>query len=49
MIEKAFLAWLAVSLGNFIYQVFTQKNWKIAFERSFFQAIGIAALVLNLQ
>ena len=45
IISKLFALFVALAIGNFIYQAATKKNWALALERSFFQgvALGLAA------
>lgn len=45
MIEKAFMLWIGLSVGNFIYQVITKKDWARAAEISFFQGFAIGMFV----
>ena len=44
---KFILVALAMTAGNFIYQVFKKRDWERAFEISFFQAVAIGVLWLN--
>lgn len=43
MDAKVLVLWLGLSLGNFTYQAFNQRNWGRAAERSYYQ--GFALLV----
>jgi hypothetical protein len=45
MVEKAFMLWVGVSVGNFLYQKFTKKDWNRASEISFFQAVALGLFV----
>jgi len=41
LILHAFLTSIAISMGQFFYQIITERNWSTAFERSFFQTFAI--------
>lgn len=41
-IQKLLALFMALAIGNFIYQAVTKKNWGQAVERSFFQGVALA-------
>jgi len=41
MKEKLFMLWLGLTIGNFIWVLLTTREWRIAFERSYFQAVAL--------
>lgn len=45
--EKALLLWAGLSVGNFLYQAITKKNWSRAAEISFFQAVALGMFVFT--
>jgi hypothetical protein len=45
MVSKAAILWIGLTIGNFLYQVVAQKNWKKAGEISFFQAVALGMFV----
>lgn len=38
---------IALIVGNFLYALFVSRDWKSAFERSFFQIIAVIVVYLN--
>lgn len=41
-IPKLLVLFMALTIGNFIYQAATKQDWGLAVERSFFQGIALA-------
>ncbi len=42
----AAISWTGLTAGNFLWQVFATKNWEVAAERSFFQAVALIAFLI---
>ena len=38
----------ALVAANYIFQGFTEHNWAVAFDRSFFQAVAVAIVGWNM-
>lgn len=45
--EKAIRMTIAFTIGNFIWEAFTTKNWGRAAERSFFQGVAFFSYALS--
>lgn len=45
MLKSAINIGLGLAIGSFIYQVFTQQDWALAAERSFFQFVALGIFV----
>jgi hypothetical protein len=45
MIRRAIPVMIGLIVGNFFVQAFTEQNWRLAVERSFFQVFAIAILL----
>jgi hypothetical protein len=45
MLKSAMSLGLGLALGSFIFQVFTEQNWAVAAERSFFQFVALGVFV----
>jgi hypothetical protein len=45
MFTRAMYLLLGLATGSFIFQVFTDQNWAVAAERTFFQFVALAAFV----
>lgn len=40
---------IGLAAGNFVFQVFTNQNWMVAFDRSFFQFVALFSVwIVNL-
>lgn len=37
---------VALVLGNFVYQWLTKHQWSVAWDRSFFQAVALIAVLI---
>ncbi len=38
--------WAGLTVGNFLWQLATKKEWGVAIERSFFQAVALGTFLL---
>lgn len=45
MFTRAMYLLLGLATGSFIFQAFTDQNWAVAAERSFFQFVALAVFV----
>ena len=45
MLKSAIGLGLGLAAGSFVYQIFTNQNWEVAVERSFFQFVALGAFV----
>jgi len=46
MYGTAIGVFVGLVIGNFIWQAFTERNWVVATERSFFQTIVLGAYLI---
>lgn len=46
VINEAIGCAFALTASNFLYQAFTEKNYALAFDRSFFQCVALIAFLL---
>jgi hypothetical protein len=46
--QNALISLIALAAANFAYQAVKGKDWKVARERTFFQAVAIAVLMFGM-
>ncbi len=47
MVMHGILLALALTFSNFLFQAMKEKNWKVAAERSWFQAVAIVLFAVT--